>query len=230
MNGATLDLASVYTEHRVALTDVVRGLDGAQLGLEVPATPEWRVRDSIAHVSGVVADLLAGNLAGVGTQAWTAAQIDARRELPFGEVLDEWSTKGIALEATLNDAPPEMAALLIGDCASHGFDVRGALGNRDGRERAATTVSVHLYAEGLIGRIEPSGLAPLRIESTEGPTWGAEADAATATVRASSFELLRAITGRRCADQVRSLQWSGDPEPYLAVFATYPMRDDPLQE
>ncbi len=43
-----------------------------------------------------------------------------------------------------------------------------------------------------------------------------------ATAEAPLFELLRGLTGRRSADQIRSWSWSTDPEPYLAGFAWGP--------
>jgi hypothetical protein len=49
-------------------------------------------------------------------------------------------------------------------------------------------------------------------------------------VAADPFELFRALSGRRSLDQVRALAWVGDPEPYLELFAPYPMPASPLIE
>ena len=46
----------------------------------------------------------------------------------------------------------------------------------------------------------------------------------------SAFELLRAFSGRRSADQVRAMDWSGDAEPYLAVVTPYGMPDHDIIE
>lgn len=230
MTEPTHDYPAVYADVRTRLSALVGPLDDAVLATIVPATPDWRVRDAVAHMTGIVSDLLEGNFAGLGTDEWTAAHVAARRDVPFSKVLDEWSTKSPVLEATLTEAPPELAALLIGDLACHDFDVRGGLGDRDGRESEATAIAVNLYADGMVGRVTQAGLAPLRVESTDGQAWGADAGDAAAAVRASSFELLRAITGRRSAEQIRALDWTGDPEPYLPLFATYPMRANALEE
>ena len=51
-----------------------------------------------------------------------------------------------------------------------------------------------------------------------------------ATVRASDFEALRAMGGRRNADQMRALDWTGDAEPYVALMSSYGSREEPLVE
>jgi hypothetical protein len=47
-----------------------------------------------------------------------------------------------------------------------------------------------------------------------------------------TFELFRAITGRRSAGQIRSLDWSLDPTPFLPLFGYGPfiVRNTDLQE
>jgi len=45
----------------------------------------------------------AGNLDGVATDPWTAAQVDARRDQPLAAILDEWEVNDPQVEA-LGDA------------------------------------------------------------------------------------------------------------------------------
>ncbi len=70
------DLGQLYESARVRITGM---LDGADDSLNVAATPEWTVHDVIAHLSGVVEDALSGNLDGVTTDPWTAAQVERGR-------------------------------------------------------------------------------------------------------------------------------------------------------
>jgi hypothetical protein len=42
------------------------------------------------------------------------------------------------------------------------------------------------------------------------------------TLGVEEFELLRALTGRRSAAQIRGFDWSVDAEPYLPVFGLGP--------
>ena len=39
-----------------------------------------------------------------------------------------------------------------------------------------------------------------------------------ATLRTSTFELFRAVQGRRTVEQVRGMDRDGDPEPWMSVF------------
>jgi uncharacterized protein (TIGR03083 family) len=67
---------------------LARGL--ADPSMPVPTCPGWTVHDVLAHLSGVVADVLAGNFAGIATEPWTLAQVEARRDASVEELLAEW--------------------------------------------------------------------------------------------------------------------------------------------
>jgi hypothetical protein len=191
------------------------------------------VKEVVCHVVGITTDVLSGNLDGVGSNAWTQAQVDARRDLPIDEVVAEWTGNAKALDDGMRAAGPGMSSLLIGDLASHDFDVRGALGNSDGRDSDATFIALQRYATGGAGsigdRITQGGLPALQLD-VDGEVIVAGEGAPGATVRANAFSLLRSLTGRRSADQVRALDWDGDPTPYVPIFTPYPMRDTPLNE
>ena len=51
-----------------------------------------------------------------------------------------------------------------------------------------------------------------------------------ATIRASRFELFRALSGRRSPEQVRAYDWTGDPEPFIQYFYPYGVRAEALVE
>ena len=58
----------------------------------VPATPEWRVRDVLAHVVGLAADLNAQRFPAAddaGGSAWAAQQVAARRDLAVAAIVAE---------------------------------------------------------------------------------------------------------------------------------------------
>ena len=73
-----LRLAPVYEETRDRIVALVRhpatGTSARVAETVVPACPGWRVRDVIAHVTGIYADIVGGNLQGGATDEWTAAQ------------------------------------------------------------------------------------------------------------------------------------------------------------
>ena len=72
----------------------------------MPTCPGWTVKELFAHVSGVAADVLAGNIAEAGTEPWVAAQLDEprgpqlrRRARPNGAAPDRRSTSSASRSA-----------------------------------------------------------------------------------------------------------------------------------
>jgi len=95
------ELTAAYRAFRLRLTDMGRGLDQAVADAKTPTCPDWSVKDVLAHMTGIAADILDGNVEGAATEAWADAQVDKRRYLSLAEVLDEWDTKGPLLEDVL---------------------------------------------------------------------------------------------------------------------------------
>ncbi len=223
------DYGTLYCETRKAMSQFVAGLDDAELAVRLPAVPEWTAHDALAHVTGICADILSGNLTDVGSDAWTAAQVDSRRDSSVAEIVAEWSLVGPQIEAMAAAAGHEMASLLISDLVTHDLDTRGAFGDKSARDSAATALVFDFYTSKLGTRLDATGAPALRIVG-DGEERVAGSAVPTATVRASRFELIRALSGRRDAEQIRCFEWDGDPDPYLGVFAEYPMRATPLSE
>src|SRR5262245_55864456 len=97
-------LARSHERLRTELTARLRELGpDAVADLPVAACPQWTVKNTISHLAGVAADVLAGNLEGVATDPWTAAQVDARRERSLADILDEWEADDPQVEA-MSDA------------------------------------------------------------------------------------------------------------------------------
>ncbi|MDQ3384475.1 MAG: ClbS/DfsB family four-helix bundle protein, partial [Actinomycetota bacterium] len=70
------------------MTDLLDRMEPSQADLVVPATPDWRVRDLLAHVVGVTADVAAGRLDGAGSDPWTAVQVEQRQGRSIEELLE----------------------------------------------------------------------------------------------------------------------------------------------
>src|SRR4030081_1533388 len=114
-----MDFGAIYAETKGRITELTGGLSQDQLERDVPATPEWCVRDAVAHLVGVAGDVQAGNRRGAaGGEAGTAAQVDARRGSSIAEVLDEWGKVAPGLEAAISAAGTAMG-FLIADIAEH---------------------------------------------------------------------------------------------------------------
>src|SRR5262249_34453842 len=84
-------IGPIYADGRLRLADLVAAASSDEHMASVPGCPEWAVRDVVAHVTGVCADVIAGNVDGVATEPWTAAQVAARRQQSVDDILTEWS-------------------------------------------------------------------------------------------------------------------------------------------
>lgn len=217
------DYAQQYRDLRGRVIDLVRDLDDARVAAIAPATPEWRVRDIVAHLTGVCADVLAGNLGGVATDDWTAKQVTDRRDVPFDELLEEWEENGTAVEAIMPDFPPIAAGQMVTDSVTHEQDIRGALEAPGARDSDALDGAFRW------GAMVLDASEPMRLESEAGAVDVGEG-APVATVRASRFEFARSMTGRRSLDQMRAYDWEGDPRPERLVLAIFSPRETPLVE
>jgi uncharacterized protein (TIGR03083 family) len=222
------DYAQIYGALRERVSDLVRDADEEQLERLAPAAPEWRVRDLVAHLSGITADINAGNLDGVATDAWTARQVTARRDWSIDRLLDEWDTEAAKVEGNMPSMPEVAVGQMTFDAATHEHDIRGALEAPGARDSDAVTIGFDWGVHAISGMVDHAD-ATLCIETETGRhTTG------TGTrqigVRADRFELFRAMTGRRSLDQLRHLGWEGEAAPELLVLGIFTPRPTALVE
>lgn len=224
--------AELYADVRVRVSDLVRDLPEERTRTTVPGCPGWTVHDVVAHATGVVADVNAGRLDGAATDPWTNAQVEARRDRPTADVLDEWAEQAATFEPKLDtEYPKAISRTLLIDLVTHEHDIRGALRMPGGTDTEAYEIARKGFAVGLAKELETRGLPGLRLEGGDGWSFDAGTDPAT-TVRApDSFELFRALAGRRGVKQVLGYEWSGDPQPYLPVINHFgPLPDEDVVE
>jgi uncharacterized protein (TIGR03083 family) len=213
------DLSTAYEGIRARVTELVEAAPPDALDAIAPATPEWRVRDVLAHLVGVPADVLAGNLDGVASDTWTEAQVTARRDLPVAEILAEWATNGPVVEPMVPDFGV-MAGQAILDATTHEHDIRDALGAAGGRDSDAVHIGSAWVAQWMGAALAEDAHGPLRIETDLwAHTYGDGAPGTT--IRTSAFELIRASTGRRSADQIEAFDWDGPPRVDVVVMAIF---------
>ena len=217
------ELAAAYTGGRGRITRLVAGLDEQEAATIVAGCPEWTVKDVVAHLTGICSDILAGNIEGVATDPWTAAQVDARRPLPLAQLVAEWDEVGPQIEAMLPSFPPEPATQLITDLTTHEHDLRGALDRPGARDSDAVAIGLAFTAPNFLTSIADRDLPALSLRAGDSE-WAPDGARPAVSVSADRFELLRALTGRRSASQLRQLTWEGDPEPYLPAFEWGPFR------
>src|SRR4051812_23018227 len=119
-------LEALYTEGRNRIVELVAGADPDAVLGEAPACPAWSVHDVVSHLTGLCADVVAGNIAGAATDAWTDVQVQARRGWSTADVLTEWHTVGPQVAALLDDFPEPYGRQVVADLAVHEHDIRGA--------------------------------------------------------------------------------------------------------
>lgn len=220
--------ATLYRDTREQAITLFRSLSPEEAQTEVPLNPGWTVTDVAAHVCGIVDDVLHGNVEGLGSDAWTQAQVDKRTGQSLGQVCDEWEAFAERIDALTHD-DAFFGLRITGDLIIHIHDVQHALGQPVDGSGIATKLAAHRYVPSLQERALEQMNLGVRIELTDGEAYDAPAGAAdTITLRCSSLDYLRSVTGRRSRRQVEALDWSGDPAALLdQAWNTYgPMRTD----
>lgn len=214
-------VGDAYTGIRQRVNELLAGADGS---VAVPACPAWTVKDVLAHVAGVVDDILAGRLDGVATDPWTEAQVVARRDASLEDVLAEWNEKAPQVEAIVDGfgAPGRQ---LVFDTVTHEHDLRGALGRPGAEDSDAVALGSSFIIPGFVSVVAQQGLPPIVIEAADGETWTSAPDEPPAArLRSSRFDLVRAFSGRRSLEQVQAMDWDGDATAYLGAFTFGPFR------
>jgi uncharacterized protein (TIGR03083 family) len=209
--------ALVQAELRVRVTELVRDVDPSALDQPAAATPGWRVRDVLAHMVGVSDDVVNGRLDGIASDAWTGAQVERRRSISIDELLGDWEHYGPQFENLLAGAPEEIAGQAVFDAATHEHDVRQAIGRPGARDSDA----MYLSWRWLVNTRTRAGSPAIRFVTEQGDDV-AGAGEPQVTVHAPRFELLRATTGRRTAEEIAGYEWEpGPPDATFLVAAPF---------
>ena len=221
-----MDEIEEWTRAQRRVIDLVTSLTGEQAARRVPACPDWTVRDLLSHMVGLGADVVAGDEPDDHHAGWTAAQVDARRADDVATLVAEWESLTGPLRAWM----AEHGTRPLGDVTIHEQDLRGAVGVSGGHDTGAVAALRDRFAARLAPRV--ADLPPIALvgERWEWVSGGGVGDAAV-VLRASDFDLHRALVTRRSAAQLRGWTERGDVGPYLAAFALLgPLPDVDLQE
>jgi uncharacterized protein (TIGR03083 family) len=212
---AALDerMADEYRAARERMQGIGRTLAADDARRIVPACPAWDVHALFSHVAGVSGDLAAARFPQGDTQAWVDAHVTDRRDRPFDAVVDEWSQAGPAFEAMIAAKPHRWWGLTY-DTIVHELDLRGALGDRSGRDTDAVRFGALLGLRLVEADLATHGLPALRavVDGEEHVAGGGEPEL---TLEASSFEVLRLLGSRRTIDELRAASFRGDLDRYL---------------
>lgn len=187
------DLGGVYRASRRRIGDLVS--DEVAL-IPVPATPLWNVHDVVAHLAGITVDVATGNMDGVTTDPWTAAQVERSRHRSVGELLAIWDEHAPLVEGFLSSPEGAGAYRAVLDVHTHEADLLNALGRSIELPGDVMAWMAEVLRTGFVDAATAAGLPPV-------------------SVRASDFEWFRGRLGRRTETEVRAFGWTLDPEPYL---------------
>ena len=215
--------AQLYADAKGRIVELV---ESADIDTAVPACPGWTVKDLIAHLAGGLGDFMARRFEDAGSPEWGERQVRERRDRSLEDDLAEWDDNLAGAGSTL-ESP--MGGVIVTEIVLHEHDIRGALGRPGERRSPAIEAALASPLGEIDRRIREKGLPALLVVSDEGERRLGESDP-EATLRASSFELLRAISGRRSADRLVALDWSGDPTPYLEVLGLFGTARSDLDE
>lgn len=214
----------LYAQTRDRFIDLARSSTAEQAATTVPLSPGWTVAQVLAHVCGLNGDLADGLREGLGTAARTAHQVDSRAGRSVDEVCDEWLQHGPVVEAIIG-RHPFLGRRLAADLVIHLHDVHHALGRPVDRDDEATISGGQTYATHTVDRwLEAKGIA-VTIDLTDGgpfePSAAVSPTTPRVTLRASAYDFLRSVSGRRSRAQVEALDWSADPGALIDGFSPY---------
>lgn len=241
------DIADVYDETRIQISDLLSGLSEEDLARSVPATPEWSIKDVVGHLSGIAVGAIGGSYprdffasfgkdpAVASLNQWTQRQVDERRDVPLRDVLNEWEDAAKTLTSMMREETPSPEGIMFAppilatDVGVHLHDIYGALEIKKDREGPPVRIGVVAYIAGVGIRLGMTDLPAVAFDLGD-KTRVAGTGEPAATVRIDRFELFRALSGRRNPDQIKSYDWDRDPEPYIPFFYPYGIREGALVE
>ena len=197
-----MDQAAAYEKIYERISSLV---DDENADVEVPTCPGWTVKDVIAHLAGFFAVYEEQGQKGFGP-GWGDRVVEERADRSLRECLEEWTERF---------RRAEISPVAISETLAHEQDIRTAVGEPGAQDDPNIVPSVEM-ALGFLTKSEDDK-PTFRVKTDEvDQTIGNNEP--VATLRTSTFELFRALQGRRTKEQVRSMDWEGDPDPVLDHF------------
>jgi uncharacterized protein (TIGR03083 family) len=201
------DYGTNYRESQGRIMTLVNNQNAA---VSVPACPGWTVKDVVAHLCGAIRDIAKGDMREGPTPAWTARHVEDFRDRSLTDIGAEWHIRA-------NTSPyafQKYGQVMVADIVSHEFDIRGAIGNTQGRDLPVVRSATLFFLSGLDSWFREEKLPALRILVEDKALDIGEGDP-RGTVEMSWWEAMRLVSGRRSREQARALKWTGDPATWL---------------
>lgn len=189
---ATPDVVcAAYLDLRSRVIDLLRSTPEDRGDLMVPACPDWTVRQLVGHLVGVPEDILTGNMDGVTTPAWTAAQVLRHEGKTLRQLADSLESTGQVFDDVLPMIPEPVNSQMVMDAVTHELDLRDALGDSGARDSAAVDVALGWLQFAFVTQMPAGTFDPFAVGGL------------------SAYELLRSLTGRRTKAEMDSMGLDG---------------------
>lgn len=217
------DYGAAYKETQGRIMALVNAQNAST---PVPACPGWMVKDVIAHLFGVLNDLVTGNMEGAGTDETTARHVAEGKNQTFSGILAQWND--LAHSSTeLFDNPA--AKFINVDLVTHEHDIRGAIGQPGCRTHPSVMSATRAYLGERDRHFRQEELPALRFD-LDGEEIVVGKGEPQGTLHSGWFEAFRTVSGRRTPGQVRNLDWDGDPETWIDhLFVLGPAAHDQVE-
>lgn len=220
-----MESARIYQQTQERLVALSTTLDEVRLSTVVPACPDWDVRQTYAHLSGLSVELLQGLISPPATDGDTARQVAERADMDIDQINTEWTRNGVAVVEFLRAQTRARYFLPALDAWHHENDIRGALGMEAQVQDADRLAD---FVLGGLARAWPAERPSVRVLATDtGQEWNL-GEGSDLTLRASAFELARAMTGRRSIAQILAMDWTGEPADVAPLLPTLPAPEHDL--
>jgi uncharacterized protein (TIGR03083 family) len=181
---------------------------------DVPTCPGWTVKDVVAHLAGCLTAYRSGSPQEAFGPGWGDRQVEARKDRSLQECVTEWNElvkdPGDVFES-------RFGPVAVADALAHEQDIRTALHQPGATDDENIVPAVQMGLSFLSNKPDTQDLPALRVVTDEIDETVGRGEPA-ATLHTSTLELFRTIHGRRTVEQVRAMNWEGDPEPWIPAL------------
>ena len=195
--------------------DRIRSLvDEQSADIEVPTCPGWTVKDLIAHQADFFDASKSGDPKEAFSDGWGDRGVKKHSEHSLQQCLDEVAGH---LKDPGDIFEGQLAGVAVSDILAHEQDIRNALDKPGARDDENIVPSVEMALMFIEQKAKSEGLPAFKVVTEDIDRQIGEGEP-QATLKTSTFDLFRAVQGRRTVDQVKAMDWEGDPDPWMKVF------------
>ena len=195
-------------------------------GVDVPTCPGWTVKDVVAHLAGFFSAYRLGDPKEAFGPEWGDREVRARQDRSLDECLTEWQ-ESLADPGDLFES--RFGPVAVADVLAHEQDIRTALDKPGARGDENIVSAIEMGLSFLDKKVESEGLEAFRVVTPDVAHTVGQGEPA-ATLQTSTFELFRALHGRRTVDQVRAMNWDSDPDRWMSVFFLFPPAEQVVEQ